>query len=280
MFSKTGEPVYKWQYPSTSDRRRTTTTSEDDVGNDSMFVDLALDSHLGIRFLIRQRRLLLYCSCEGLRYVFLCGPNVPDATWEPPSLDGETMEGGSGLPAGAGGAGPTDGSLPPPPFLNQLLRDSGSIAMTTTVRVATLGSTALGGTSPTAAVSPGKKSPKTFTSITASLTALDNTLLSAWDKERTGPTPEPYLKESRWDAPGEEAQGKNTQDPPKEEAQGISTQEETQEEEAQGGVDQETPGEEAQGISTQEMPEEEAQGIIIQEPPEQEAQGNSIETDI
>ena len=220
MYTKTGEAVYRWKHhPSGHDGGGRGGRRGDDPGattsppqpqpqaedasidGDSMFVDLLLDANLGMRYLTKQRLLLLYVCCEGLRYAFVCGPNRPAATWEPPSWDGSWMEVGPGFPAGAGGStsGEGGGGLPPPPFLNQLMRDSGSLSAASTTRVTVTSASALADTcssfggraanssssqafgsgSALGGVGVATSSPKhkSFSSITEGLRALDSSLL-------------------------------------------------------------------------------------------------------
>ncbi|KAG1661096.1 hypothetical protein FOA52_012085 [Chlamydomonas sp. UWO 241] len=53
------------------------------------FVDLQLDAHMGVRFVMETRALHLYLSCDGLRYRFVCGRNAPGATWVVPGAWGQ-----------------------------------------------------------------------------------------------------------------------------------------------------------------------------------------------
>ncbi|GFR51360.1 hypothetical protein Agub_g13784 [Astrephomene gubernaculifera] len=115
-------------------------------------IDMQLDPHLGIRFVSATHTLELYLCCEGLRYRFRCGRNMPEDVWNPPPGRGDGSGGGSGSLTSASSlttpydsqpstptssratAGRFSGAedstaeegLPPPAFLRNLARQGGA----------------------------------------------------------------------------------------------------------------------------------------------------------
>ncbi|GAX82492.1 hypothetical protein CEUSTIGMA_g9919.t1 [Chlamydomonas eustigma] len=174
-FSPSGEARLKWNCAEILDNSRLSETNNSHGRDDELVVDMYLDSTLGMRYLTAQRKLQLYLCCEGLRYVFFCGPNLPASTWG--------KDDNSGVQSLYEDAGRVSGNevLPQPAFLQQLLRESSSAALTSSVRVTSTGQRLLSEEITT--LSPKSGTLKSFSSISDSLRALDDSL-STWAADR------------------------------------------------------------------------------------------------
>ncbi len=63
-------------------------TVQQSVGPD--YVDMALDAHMGVRFVRSRRELQLWFSCEGVSYCAVCGRNDSSGEW---TVGGRTVTG-------------------------------------------------------------------------------------------------------------------------------------------------------------------------------------------